>query len=282
MRVLFQISSNLFFYIQVPPDNTDVNFYEFKSRWRSYMLAKKLELKSIAVCKLQRPEVPFKIKKECEAYIKNWNESTFEENVKINSPPRPLKSPPRSNALKSPPCRDDEDSITSNNNIEYFVNEEEKDLFTDFDLSPLKGSPCIGRVTAPIKQVVDKIAEEQIKFGDKLLKFIEFSIDFQNDLKKKKRYIVWMYFLWEKDGYQWYRYEGLQKEIPYTTCAVCNNNAQLLRAIYKYEEIEQPALYLPCPPDTGMDLQPNNVPATKKKTSPYKKKGNGLLQVTKN
>ena len=95
------------------------------------MLAKKLELKSIAVCKLQRPEVPLKIKKECEAYIKNWNESTSEENVKINSPPRPLKSPPRSNALKSPPCRDDEDSITSNNNIEYFVNDEEKDLFTD-------------------------------------------------------------------------------------------------------------------------------------------------------
>ena len=84
------------------------------------MLAKKLELKKIAECKLQRPEVPLCIQKVCDTYIMKWNEETFEELNKINSPFRKLKSPPRKNNLKgfSPT---DGDSVKTTDNIEYFV-----------------------------------------------------------------------------------------------------------------------------------------------------------------
>ena len=47
------------------------------------MLAKKLELKEISECKLKQPEIPTKIKAECEKYISTWNEKTFEEIVTI-------------------------------------------------------------------------------------------------------------------------------------------------------------------------------------------------------
>ena len=52
------------------------------------MLAKKLELKEISECKIKRPEIPTKIKVECEKYISTWNEKTFEEIVTMKSPPR--------------------------------------------------------------------------------------------------------------------------------------------------------------------------------------------------
>ena len=52
------------------------------------MLAKKLELKEISECKVKRPDIPKKIKAECQKYISTWNEKTFEEIVSIKSPPK--------------------------------------------------------------------------------------------------------------------------------------------------------------------------------------------------
>jgi hypothetical protein len=77
--------------------------------------------------------------------------------------------------------------------------------------------------------------------------------------------------LWENDGYQWYRFEGLQNDLPYTTCAVCNQNPLLLRAIYKYEKLQQPELYQSCPPDEGNDIQPNKTMSENKLASKKQK-----------
>ena len=57
------------------------------------------------------------------------------------------------------------------------------------------------------------------------------------------------------------------------------------RSIYKYEKIEKPELYLPCPPDTGNDLQPNIIPTTTKKrhlTKKRKRTGKSNKKLTKN
>lgn len=61
--------------------------------------------------------------------------------------------------------------------------------------------------------------------------------------------------------------------MPYTTCAVCNQNPLLLRAIYKYETLQQPELYQSCPPDEGNDIQPNKKnPSRKQQQVKIKKK----------
>ena len=84
-----------------------------------------------------------------------------------------------------------------------------------------------------------------------------------------------MHLLWENDGYQWNRFEGLQNDLPYTTCAVCNQNPLLLRAIYKYETLQQPELYQTCPPDEGNDIQPNKKkPSRKQQQVKIKKRKN--------
>ena len=246
------------------------------------MLAKRLELKNISPCRVPKPNVPENIKKECETYIAFWDQKIYEENKNNNLKPNNRKDDDsietvtktieyKNNNLKPNNTKDDDSIETVTETIEYFVTEQEAETYEDFDLTPLKRSPVKGNVNT-VGKVISNIEEEQLDFGDKLIKYIECSIDFQCDMKKKKRYIVWLHLLWENDGYQWYRFEGLQNDLPYTTCAVCNQNPLLLRAIYKYETLQQPELYQSCPPDEGNDIQPNKIKPIKKTTTSKNKK----------
>ena len=135
------------------------------------MLAKRLELKNISPCRVPKPNVPENIKKECETYIAFWDQKIYEEN--------------KNNNLKPNNTKDDDSIETVTETIEYFVTEQEAETYEDFDLTPLKRSPVKGNVNT-VGKVISNIEEEQLDFGDKLVKYIKCSIDFQCDMKRKK------------------------------------------------------------------------------------------------
>ena len=126
-------------------------------------VGKKLELRGVTPCTLPMPKVPENIKADCEWYISLWNQLVYEENT--------------DNYLKMNNTKDDDSIESVNENIEYFVTEEEAETFENFDLSPLKGSP-IKDSSNTIGIVISIIEEEQLEFGDKLNKYIECSIAF--------------------------------------------------------------------------------------------------------
>jgi hypothetical protein len=162
------------------------------------MLAKRLEFRKVQPCTLPKPTVPEKIKMECESYIEHWNQIIYEENknnpLQINNKkdddsietvPETIEN--KNNPLQINNKKDDDSIETAPETIEYFVSEQEAETYEDFDLTPLKRSPVKENVNT-IGKVISNIEEEQLDFGDKLVKYIECSIDFQCDMKKKKVY----------------------------------------------------------------------------------------------